>query len=103
MARAVQRQDTMMNEKTQTTDSETTTTHPRHAWATYEVLRAGLACVEVTYLGNDDLWSGLRVEVANPKIDANGVDPLYEAAYQAACVAVRPHGYTLARFSRVAS
>jgi hypothetical protein len=68
--------------------------------ATYEVLRWGVAIVEIDYLGNDRLWSGFRVEIANPGIDANGIDPLYEEAYRLACVAVRPHGYTLARFAR---
>lgn len=72
------------------------------AWATFEVLRYGEAIVEVTYLGNE-LWTGTIVQIRNPRIGVDGVDPLYEAAYQVACVAARGHGYEIDRFSRKAA
>ena len=72
----------------------------RVAWATYEVLRHGEACVQITYLGDDGLWSGLRVQVRNPRLGAYGEDPLYERAYVLACFAAGAHGYEIERFTR---
>jgi hypothetical protein len=72
------------------------------AWATYDQIHEGLACVEVVYLGAPQLWSGLRVEIRNPRRGVDGSDPLYEAAYNLACAAARVHGYDVERFARVA-
>lgn len=72
------------------------------AWATVEIQRSlGRAFVEVTYLGNGELFSLFRVDLRDPRVDVNGVDPLYEVAYEHACVAAACHGYELDRFTRV--
>jgi hypothetical protein len=72
----------------------------RIAWATYEVIAPGRAFYEVTYLDNQEAFSMGRVDVANPRIGVNGIDPLYEATYNAASVAARIHGYELERFAQ---
>lgn len=72
----------------------------RLAHATFDRVGAGRAIVEVTYVGAPELFSMCRVEIRNPKIDANGIDHLYEAAHNAARVAASVHGYELDRFSR---
>ena len=71
----------------------------RLAWATYEVVRAGCAIVDVTYLGAPDLYSIFRVEIRCSGRDANGIDPLYEESYRQACLAARTHGYEIDRFA----
>ena len=72
----------------------------RLARATYQVISRGLAFVEVAYLGAPDLFSMMRVEIRNPDIDVNGVDPLYEESYRQASIAASIHGYELDRFAR---
>ena len=72
----------------------------RLARATYKVVAAGRSFVEVVY-DAPGLWSGLRVEVRDPRVTATGVDPLYEASYLAAARAAAAHGFELDRFTLV--
>lgn len=72
---------------------------PMNAWATYEIIGHGTAIVDVTYIGRDDLFTLTKVQIRNPHVTVQGVDPLYEAAYIEASRAAVAHGFRLDRFS----
>jgi hypothetical protein len=73
-----------------------------NAWATYEIIGHGTAIVDVTYIGRDDLFTLTKVQIRNPRVTVQGVDPLYEAAYLEASRAALAHGFKLDRFSLAA-